>query len=299
MALRHWPLLFLLLVSTLSFAKSESELKVRLTQLEDMIAQNFSPEHRQIQRWVKTRKGGMPKAPPKLLQAYFYIGSLNAQLWMTHPTGNEAQDLGRFRRARSFLEVAALYEYNLDKAEERLDKLEQMRQQRLKEIKHHHWRVGLQFLSYQESAYLKDSAGTETIYSQQRGPALGGQWGYGNLFNEWTIDAWIYRTTGNVGAESTSRYFQRGIGVNGFVVKPAYWKLLSEGKAGVGLGLPVMIRHASFSEPPNASVRSRLSLPFGLSLEGRFAFTPEWLFTTSMAYMDASLLWGFGILYEI
>lgn len=292
-----------LLIMTFTFqalAKdSEAKLRAKLVQLEELIAAKHARDHRKLQGWLKNRNGPRPKVPQQLLKSYYYIGTINAQIWINYPTDKPKQNDQRFRRARSFLEVCALYEYDIDKTEERLDKIEQIRQLRVKRIYHHHWRLTAQFMSYQESATLSDVAGEETIYSTQRGLCVGGQWGYGNAFREWTVDGCVYNVRGNVATEQTTRYFQKGITTIGLLVKPTYWKLLNEGEAGVGLGVTALLRKTDYSEPADASVKSRLAIPFGLSLEGRWKMSPHWHFTSSAGYMDASMLWSFGLLYDL
>lgn len=292
----------ILLAATLpGFAKeSEAKLRGKLIQLEEMIAAKHARDHRRLQSWLKNRQGKIPKTPNSLLKAYYYLGTVNAQIWMNYPVGKKDQDEQRYRRARSFLEVCSLYEYEIDKVEARLDKIEQLRQMRIKQEKVHHWRVTAQFISYQESAFLNTGSGEETIYSTQRGPCLGMQWGYGNAFSELTMDACYYNVRGNVESESSSpRYFQRGIGTQGFLLRPAYWKMLNEGEAAIGLGVTAMVRKTDYTEPAGTSIKSRLAVPYGLSLEGRWRLSPRWNFTSSMGYMDASLLWAFGGAFEL
>lgn len=300
MALRIFLLCLCFIFLGKAFAKSsEAKLRGQLVQLENLIASKYARDHRRLQAWLKRREGKMPRTPNKLLKSYYFLGSINSQIWVNHPTDNAQQDDVRYRRARSFLEVCALYEYDIDRVEEKLDILEQVRQIRVKSEYHHHWRLSAQFLSYQESATLSDTNGTETIYSPQRGLCVGGQWGYGNVYREWTIDGCYYNVKGNVSTETTSRYFQSGITTNGFLFKPTYWKLLSEGQAGIGFGVTALVRRTNFTEPNGTSVKSRLAVPFGASLEGRWKLSPRWMFTTSAGYMDASLLWSLGGLYEL
>ena len=139
-------------------------------------------------------------------------------------------------------------------------------------------------MSYQESAKLKLANGSEeTIYSPQRGLCVGGQWGYGNVYREWTLDACYFSVRGNVGNSGSTgpTYFQKGITTSGFLFKPTYWKLLNEGEAGIGLGVTGLLRKTDYTKPNNVSVESRLAIPFGLSLEGRWQLSPKWIFTSS------------------
>lgn len=292
------PLLLLCASFSVRAKDSEAKLRARLVQLEEMIAAKHARNHRRLQSWLKNREGKIPKTPDALLKAYYYIGTINAQIWMNYPTGNEQQDTQRYRRARSFLEVCALYEYDIDKVEMRMDKMEQMLQTRLKREKKHHWRVALNFMSYQESADFTFPGGQQVVYTTQRGPCVGGQWGYGNVYSEWSIDACYFQVRGNVGTEN-NEYFQRGISTQGFLFKPTYWKLLSDGEAGVGFSITALARKTDYTEPANSTVKPRLALPFGGSLEGRWKLSPRWMFTSSAGYMDASLLWSFGGLYEL
>lgn len=300
MAVRLFLIVLLLLITSFAEAKEpEKRLLRRLNQLEERIAAKHARTHRKLQDWLKKKEGKMPQVPQDLLKSYYFMGTVNAQIWMNYPKGDEKLDTKRYRRARSFLEVAALYEYEIDRVESRMDKMEQLRQLRLKREYSHYWRLAVSFLSYQESATLTDATGEENLFSSQRGPCLGGQWGYGNNFTEWTIDACYYATQGNVASESSGRYFQRGIATNGILLKPTYWKLLSDREAGIGAALTALVRQTKYTEPSGTAIKPRLGLPFGFSLEGRWRVAPNWHLTSSMGYMDASMLWSLGGTFDL
>lgn len=157
------------------------------------------------------------------------------------------------------------------------------------------WRLSANYLTYQEQAVLKDSAGRENLYSAQQGWCVGGQWARGNLEQEWSIDACAFATQGNVGAENSARYFQKDVSSRGLFLKPTWWKVLSEGEAAFGIGMPIMFNHVDYSEPSGTTISRRTTVPVGLSVDGRWAFQPERYFTTTAGWFGQSLLWTLGV----
>jgi hypothetical protein len=235
-----------------------------------------------------------------LLKAYYYLGTLYAQLYAHHDSGEEdKQDVQHFRRSKYYLGAAAAYEHEIDKVETRLDFIDKVQTDRKRLISKSRWRGLFQYMSYQELALLKDSVGEEKIYSPQRGFCVGGQFAYGDVVHEWTFDVCGYVTSGNVGAENTNRYFQDSVSSKGILFKPSYWKLLSDGEAGLGFGLPVMLRSVDYTEPAGTTVESRRAVPFGFSVDGRWKLTKKVHLTTTAAMLDGSLLWSFGGLYDL
>ena len=280
-------------------ASKETLLK-RTRSLESMARQKMGRDKKALDAWLKTKEGSMPRVTPRLLKAYYFLGSTYAQLYVHHAEDEDPKKVEQYyRRARFYLDAAIAYEHEIDKAERNLEVITRVRSDRERAVDTVKWRVLLQYMSYQELALLKDSAGEEKIYSPQRGFCAGVQLAYGNLDGEWTLDACAYVSSGNVGAENTARYFQDNVSTRGVYLKPTYWKLVSDGEAALGLGVPVMIRTVDYTEPPGATVESRRAVPFGISVDGRFHVSQKSYLTTTMAMVDGSLLWSFGGLYEL
>ncbi len=279
---------------------SKASVQKRIAQLESMTAQKLGRDKRALDAWMKTKRGSMPRVSPRLLKAYYFLGTLYAQLYARHDSGEEdKQDVLHFRRAKFYLGAAAAYEHEIDKVETRLDYIDKVQTDRKRLISKSHWRVLFQYMSYQELALLKDSVGEEKIYSPQRGFCAGGQFAYGDVVHEWTFDICGYVTSGNVGAENINRYFQDSVSSKGILFKPSYWKLLSDGEAGLGFGLPVMLRTVDYTEPAGTTVESRRAVPFGFSVDGRWKLNRKVHLTTTAAMLDGSLLWSFGGLYDL
>lgn len=291
-------LCFPMLVSAQPERKTQIERKI--TQLESLASQKLGREQRALVRWLRTQQGPAPKVSERLLKTYYYLGTLHARLYSKYHSGDDSpEDLRNYRKALAYLRGAEAYEHNIDKVEAHLERLEALRQQRVRLTKHLRWRLLAQFLSYQELATLKDPAGEENIYSPQRGYCVGGTAAYGNAMSEWALDACAYVTSGNVGAKVPSRYFQQDVSSTGLYLKPTYWKLLSDGDAGVGIGVPLLLRTVDYTSPAGATVESRRALPFGLSVDGRWRMTRKSQFTTTAALVDGSLLWSLGASYEL
>jgi hypothetical protein len=252
----------------------------------------LKPSHRKaheaIKTWVRQgKRGQMPKGPTGLLRIYY----------------NTAKKLqktpGKEHRARYYYGILASYEYEIDDVEARIAAIDTIIERNRRLAKHHRWRLTAQFLTYQEEARLKDAGGVENLYSAQRAWCFGGQYAYGNLEQEWTVDACAFSGRGNVGADNAARYFQQDVSSQGLLLKPAWWKVLSDGEAAVGLGLPMMWRQVDYTEPTGATVVNRSSFPVGLSMEGRWMFTPRWGFTSSAGWFGQSLLWSLGASYGL
>lgn len=288
-------------IATPAYAKaSKASIQKRINQLEAMTSQKMGRDKRALDNWMRTKSGKMPRVTPRLLKAYYFLGTLYAQLYASHDSGEEdKQDQNHYRRAKYYLGAAAAYEHEIDKVEERIDIIDKIQIDRKRLISKSYWRGLFQYMSYQELALLKDSVGEEKIYSPQRGFCVGGQFAYGDVLHEWTLDACAYVTSGNVGAENTNRYFQESVSSKGILFKPSYWKLLSDGEAGLGIGLPVMIRKVDYTEPAGTSVQSRRAIPFGFSVDSRWKLTKKTHLTTTAAMVDGSLLWSFGGLYDL
>jgi hypothetical protein len=279
---------------------SKQTLLKRTRSLEAMTSQKLGRDKRALDAWLKTKDGTMPRVTPRLLKAYYFLGATYAQLYVHHADDEEPKRVELYyRRARYYLDAAIAYEHEIDKAERNMEVITRVRSDRARAVDTTKWRALFQYMSYQELALLKDAAGEEKIYSPQRGFCAGIQWAYGNLESEWTFDACAYISSGNVGAENTNRYFQDNVSTKGFFFKPTYWKLLSDGEAALGFGLPVMLRTVDYTEPPNTTVESRRAVPFGFSVDGRFHVTQKTYLTTTTAMVDGSLLWSFGGLYEL
>ncbi len=295
-------LIVVLCLSASAFAAkaTKASIEKRIQQLEAMAGQKLGRDKRALDAWMRNKKGKMPRVSPRLLKAYYFLGTLHAQLYASHDSGEEDKDdIYNYRRSKYYLSAAAAYEYEIDKVETRLDYIDKAQADRKRLISKSHWRVLFQYMSYQELALLKDSAGEEKIYSPQRGFCAGGQYAYGDVEHEWTFDICAYATNGNVGAENTARYFQDSVSSKGILFKPSYWKLLSDGEAGLAFGLPVMLRKVDYTEPAGTTVESRRAIPFGFSVDGRWRMTKKTHFTTTAAMLDGSLLWSFGGLYDL
>jgi hypothetical protein len=293
-------LAYTLATPALAAKASKASVQKRIAQLESMTAQKLGRDKRALDTWMKTKRGSMPRVSPRLLKAYYFLGTLYAQLYASHDSGEEdKRDVLHFRRAKYYLGAAAAYEHEIDKVETRLDFIDKVQTDRKRLISKSQWRVLFQYMSYQELALLKDSVGEEKIYSPQRGFCAGGQFAYGDVEHEWTFDICGYVTSGNVGAENINRYFQDSVSSKGILFKPSYWKLLSDGEAGLGFGLPVMLRTVDYTEPAGTTVESRRAVPFGFSVDGRWKLTKKVHLTTTAAMLDGSLLWSFGGLYDL
>lgn len=272
----------------------------KISQLESFTTQKLGRDQRAINLWVKNKKGKMPRVNNRLLKSYYFLGILHAQLYTKYSSGEEnREDLTNFRKARFYLKAIEPYEYNIDKVEDRLSKMESVRIERMKAITNSYWRLMVQYISYQELALLKDAGGEENITSPQRGLCFGGQFAYGNTEYEWALDACAYASSGNVGAKNPARYFQQDVSSKGLYVKPTYWKLLAEGEAGIGLGVPVLLRTVDYTEPAGVTVESRRVIPFGFSVDGRWRMTPTMNLTTTAAMVDGSMLWSIGLIYQL
>lgn len=272
----------------------------KISQLEAFTSQKLGRDQKALNLWVKNKKGKMPRVSDRLLKSYYFLGTLHAQLYTKYSSGEEnREDLSNFRKARFFLKAIEPYEYNIDKVEDRLSKIESVRVERMKSLTHSYWRLMLQYISYQELALLKDAGGEENITSPQRGMCFGGQFAYGNTEYEWALDACAYASSGNVGAKNPARYFQQDVSSKGLYFKPTYWKLLSEGEAGIGLGLPVLLRTVDYTEPAGVTVESRRVIPFGFSIDGRWRMTPGTNLMTTAAMVDGSMLWSIGLSYQL
>lgn len=293
-------MIFLAAIAAQAQTNSQVGLERKITQLEALASQKMAREQRALVKWMRTKAGPMPKVSERLLKTYYYLGTLHARLYSKYHSGEEtAADLQNYRKALSYLRAAEAYEHNIDKVESHLERLEAIRLRRTKLQKKLHWRLSAQYLSYQELATLKDSAGEEDIYSPQRGYCLGGEVAYGNQFSEWALDACAFISTGNVGAKVPTRYFQQDVSSTGIYLKPTYWKLLSEGEAALGVGVPLLLRSVDYTDPAGGSVESRRALPFGVSVDGRWRMTGKAHFTTTAAMLDGSMLWGLGVLYSL
>lgn len=293
-------MLFLIPGAATAQTHSKVSIERKITQLEALASQKLTRDQRGLVKWMRSKQGSPPKVSERLLKTYYYLGVLHARLYSKHHSGEEAAaDLQNYRKALSYLRVAEVYEHNIDKVESHIERLEAIRLRRIKLQKKLYWRLSAQYLSYQELATLKDSAGEEDIYSPQRGYCLGGEVAYGNQFSEWALDACAFVSTGNVGAKVPTRYFQQDVSSTGLYLKPTYWKLLSEGEAALGVGVPVLLRSVDYTDPAGGSVESRRALPFGVSIDGRWRMTQKAHFTTSAAMLDGSMLWSLGVLYSL
>ncbi|MCE3012728.1 MAG: hypothetical protein LW878_06635 [Proteobacteria bacterium] len=289
-------LLLIFVSETFAQRTSKSELDNKIHKIEVMINQRLKREKAMLDRYLQTKKGRMPKVSKGLQRSYYYLGAFYGQLYGLFPSGEESQeDFKNYTRSKYYLEGAALYEYEIDNVESMLEKLESTRSQRTKLISTRKWRGILQYMSYQELALLKDAAGEEKLYSPQRGMCAGVQWAYGNTFSEWTIDGCVYVASGNVSATNSARYSQDGVNSLGVLLKPTYWRLLSEGEAAIGFGVPVLIRSMDYTNPNTAKVEPRRPVPFGLSVDGRWKVGEKTHLISSMAIMDGSLLWSLGL----
>jgi len=293
-------LVFTMSAPVLAAKATKASIEKRIQQLESFTSQKLGREKRALDAWMRTKKGKMPRVSNRLLKSYYFLGTLHAQLYASHDSGEEdKRDVMNYRRSKYYLTAAAAYEYEIDKVEARLDYIVKAQTDRKRLISKSRWRALFQYMSYQELALLKDSVGEEKIYSPQRGFCAGGQFAYGDVEHEWTFDACLYATSGNVGAENTARYFQDSVSSRGVLFKPSYWKLLSDGEAGLGIGLPVLLRKVDYTEPAGTTVESRRAIPFGVSIDGRWRMTKKTHFTTTAAMLDGSLLWSFGGLYDL
>lgn len=301
MALRLFFIFSLLCTSAWAQKREGREqIERRLGQLTSFTEQKLSREHNAVSRWMQNRSGKMPRASERLLKAYYFIGSFHAQLYANHASGDEdRKDLSHYANAKKYLEICAAYEHEIDKTEQKLERLEQLKGIRAKKMTSFKWRFLFQYLSYQELALLKDSGGEEKIYSPQRGFCVGGQMAWGSMTSEWALDACAYASGGNVGAENTARYFQKDVTSRGLYFKPTYWKLLSEGEAGLGIGVPVLLRTVDYTEPSGVTVKSRRAIPFGVSIDGRWRLSESTYFTATSAMVDGSLLWTLGGMYQL
>ena len=292
---------FLLVFLSEVFAQKTSkiELERRIQKIEVMLNQRVKREKALLDRYLQTKKGRMPKVSKGLQKSYYMLGAMHGQLYGLFPSGEESQeDFKNYTRSKYYLAGAALYEYEIDRVETMLEKLEQTRSQRSKLVSTSKWRAMIQYMSYQELALLTDTAGEEKLYSPQRGFCAGAQWAYGNTFSEWTIDGCVYLANGNVSAANPARYSQDGVNSLGVMIKPTYWRLLSEGEAAIGFGVPVLIRSMDYTNPNTAKVESRRPIPFGFSVDGRWKVGLKTHLLSSMAMMDGSLLWSLGVARE-
>lgn len=275
------------------------DIERKIQKIETLTKQKLSREKRALDNWVIRKKGRMPKVGKGILKSYYYLGALYGQLYGLFPSEDETQaDFKNYRLSKYYLTTVSLYEYQIDNAEAMIEKLEQTRSNRSKLVSSTKWRALLQYMSYQELALLTDAAGEEKIYSPQRGFCGGVQWAYGNVFSEWTIDACLYLSSGNVGADNAARYFQTNVTTIGVMLKPTYWRLLSDGEAAIGLGLPVMARQVDYTAPEGGTVESRRAIPFGFSVDGRWKLNEKFHLISSTAMLDGSLLWSLGGTYS-
>ncbi len=302
MALARLLLVFLLSCASLAALADNRRFLIekKIAKLEALVTQRYGRDHRALELWLRDRKKKMPRVSPQLLKAYYFLGSFYSQLYLKHHTGEEtAEDVTNFRRARYYLGAAEAFEVNIDKTEERLALVESARKERLKARNHTSWRVLVNYLSYQELALLKDAGGEEKISSPQRGFCAGGTVAWGNYESEWALDACAFVTSGNVGAKNTARYFQQDVSSKGLYFKPTYWWLFSEKEAGLGIGVPVLLRTVDYTEPSGVTVQSRRAVPFGVSVDGRWQLAKKTQLLTSMGQVDGSLLWTIGASYQL
>jgi hypothetical protein len=272
----------------------------KIVKLESLISQKFAQDQMALNLWLKDMKIKMPQVNEGLLKTYYSLGILHARVYIKNSSGNESgEDLTHYQKALFYLKAIEPYEFNIDQVEDHLSKLETIRTERSKLARQIFGRLLVMYLSYQELALLKDSAGKEKITSSQRGPCLGGQVAYGNAYNEWSLDACAYVTSGNVGAKNTARYFQRDVASKGFYLKPTYWKILADSEAAIGLGIPILFRSVDYTEPTGARIESRRKLPVGLSLDGRWRMLTDLNLTTTMAVVDGPMLWTVGLMYQL
>ena len=298
MAIKIIFTVFLLVLLSETFAQknTKAELERKIQKIEVMLKQRKKHEKAVLDRYILKNKGQMPKVSKGLQRSYFYLGAFYGQLYGLYPAGEESrEDFKNYNRSKHYLSGAALYEYEIDRVEAMLEKLDLTRSKRSKLVSTSKWRGMIQYMSYQELALLTDAAGEEKLYSPQRGFCAGAQWAYGNTYNEWTIDGCVYLASGNVSASNPARYSQDGVNSLGLMLKPTYWYLLSEGEAAIGFGLPLLIRSMDYTNPNSAKVESRRPVPFGFSIDGRWKVGEKIHLMSSSAMMDGSLLWSIGL----
>ncbi|MBY0518757.1 MAG: hypothetical protein K2P81_17735 [Bacteriovoracaceae bacterium] len=248
MAIRVVFILLITLSSAFAQMSKKDFIEKKINQLTLMTQQKMNRQTQQLENWLKNKNSAMPKNNGKLVKVYYYLGTFHAQLYAKYNSKEEnAQDLENYRKAKHYLEACAAYEHNIDKTEALIERLDQIRGIRVKKISKFKWRALFEYISYEELALLKDGAGKENIYSPQRGFCAGAQLAYGNSHHEFALDTCLYASSGNVGAENTARYFQKDVTTKGIYFKPTYWKLLSEGEAALGFGVPVLLRSVDYT----------------------------------------------------
>lgn len=131
----------------------------------------------------------------------------------------------------------------------------------LKEIRSRIWHptreLGLDYLSFQHEASLKNPTTTARLIVTNSVFCLGGGIGRANDHYRYGVDGCAFYGEANVGSQKNSvTYKQSDIATYGVRVAPVAGAFVSSVRAELGLRLPVFYTHQSLTRPANATLRT-------------------------------------------
>lgn len=235
-----------------------------------------------------------------LKMLYWNIYNSYGQILLSYKKRN-AQFEKDYQIFQTFRTILSELEFREGKVEKLNDKV-MTQDQYLKDLEYHFVRnISLTYLSWQVSANLVRTTNnhqTKLLVTNQ-GPCVGGDIGYENGFNHFSLDGCFFYGSGTANSiDSNVVNYKQTIAAYGLKFGPSYSRIISSSKTRFGTAVSLVFNTQSFTDPddPEYKIDKKSSLSIYPAIFARWQFG-QWFFKSEFGGFigQNEVIWGLGI----
>lgn len=235
-----------------------------------------------------------------LKMLYWNIYTSYGQILLSYKKRSPQQEKD-YQIFQSFRTILSELEFREGQVEKLNDKV-MNHDQYLKDLEYHFVKnFSFTYLSWQASANLIRTTNNNTtkLLVTNKGTCIGGDIGYENGFNHFSIDGCFFFGSGTANSvDSTIVQYKQDISALGLKIGPSYARLISSSRTRLGASLALVYNTQAFTTPddPEYVIDKKNTMSLYPSIFARWQFD-KWFFKTEFGGFvgEKEVIWGLGL----